>query len=51
MHFDDGSNPWLESENVIQVLTFGLLGTDSGVVIQPFILLFVGSIGILYILQ
>ncbi|KAJ8929636.1 hypothetical protein NQ314_017653 [Rhamnusium bicolor] len=29
MHFDDGSDPWLETENVIQVFTFGYFSSGS----------------------
>lgn len=25
MHFDDGSNPWLETENTVKIFTFGAL--------------------------
>ncbi|PSN44406.1 hypothetical protein C0J52_05747 [Blattella germanica] len=29
MHFDDGSNPWLHSENYIQVFKFGSAGSST----------------------
>lgn len=44
MYFDDGSNPWLESENVIQVFTFGFLRADSAIVIGPTLSIIVVSI-------
>jgi hypothetical protein len=27
MHFDDGSNPWIHSENYVQVFKFGSSGS------------------------
>lgn len=29
MHFDDGSNPWVQSENYIKVFNFGFYRSDS----------------------
>lgn len=29
MHFDDGTNPWLESENTIKVFNFAYLSSSS----------------------
>jgi len=28
MHFDDGSNPWIHSENYVQVFKFGNSGSS-----------------------
>lgn len=34
MHFDDGSNPWLETENIIQVFSFGYYSSSNNLIIS-----------------
>ncbi|CAH0563663.1 unnamed protein product [Brassicogethes aeneus] len=36
MHFDDGSNPWLETENTIQVFNFGFFSSSATTLMSSF---------------
>lgn len=38
MHFDDGSDPWVETENMIQIFNFGYFSSSGTVFASQLVL-------------
>lgn len=51
MHFDDGTNPWLETETSIKVLTFGAYRSSASVQCVLHLLLYACSMFSIYLLS